>query len=266
MREWYRVLDMEDPTAPVEIDIYGDIGSSFWDDDAVSASQLLDAIRDAGDREIDVHINSCGGDVFDAFAMMTALRRHKRKVTCHIDGIAASAASYVACAADEVVMSSVAWMMIHDASAYVCGNAGEIREEADRLDHIDEQISAIYSKRGDPDTDFRALMADETWLDAEGALAVGLADGVEEAVATAAHVDTRCITDLGRVPGPVLAMVAADDGARNVPDDGTGAGDGESTIGAETGAGVQEDPAADAGQEPDIVVIDGHLYTRGQEI
>ena len=94
----------------VDIDIYGDIGEDVFgeSDTSVGAKAFLDMLRGAKGKAIDLHVNSGGGSVFDAFAMMTALANHDGKVTAHVDGVAASAASFLLAAADEERMSSAA--------------------------------------------------------------------------------------------------------------------------------------------------------------
>ena len=189
-REWFRVT--RNDAEAVEIDIYGDIGESidWWtgEKEGVGAKAFLDTMRDAKGKAVDLHINSGGGSVADAYAMMTAIAAHDAKVTAYVDGLAASAASYLTAAADEVVMSSVAWMMIHDATTFCWGGSEDMRAAADFLDKTNRHIAEIYAKRsGTHDVgDFEAAMSETTWFDAEGALEWGLVDRVEEAVAVAA--------------------------------------------------------------------------------
>lgn len=174
-----------DDAEHVDIDIYGDIGDSWWDDNNVTAKEFLDLIRDADGKQIDLHINSAGGSVFDAYAMMAALRAHNGRVIAHVDGIAASAASYLIAAADEIAIARDAWMMIHNASGHVAGNAEDMRECAEWLDKIDDQIAGIYADRaeGSKDKDYYAsAMAETTWYTAEDAVENGLADYIEDGV------------------------------------------------------------------------------------
>ena len=180
----------------VTIDLYGDIGRDEWsDEESVGAKEFIDAVREARGKAIDLHVNSGGGSVFDAFAMMTALSQHDGKVTAHVDGIAASAASFLLAGADEVRMSSAGFIMIHDASTVAWGNSQQIRETAEWLDMIDHQLAGIYAKRGNRTAEeFKAAMDATTWLDAEQAVEWGLADHIDEAVAAAA-----CITADKRV-------------------------------------------------------------------
>ena len=182
-REWYNV---QNSAEEVQIDIYGDIGDSWWSD-SVSAKQLLDAISAAKGKPITLCINSGGGSVFDAFAMMSALKAHDAKVTARVDGVAASAASFILAAADEVVMSSVAWIMIHDATVYEYGRAEDLRKTADWMDRVNDQLAGIYAKRCRRTKDeFADAMHETTWYTADEALEIGLVDSVSEVVAIAA--------------------------------------------------------------------------------
>ena len=186
MRKWYECR-YDQLTNSARLDIYGDIGESWWDDAAVSAKDVLGFIAGLDDATpVELHVNSGGGSVFDAFAIMTALKSHPAKVTAYVDGLAASAASYLIAAADEIVVSEVAWLMIHNASGLCLGNASDMDKTADELRRIDAAIASIYEKRAGTGHDFAADMADETWYDAAAAVEVGLADRIEEAVGVAA--------------------------------------------------------------------------------
>ena len=140
-REWYRVT--RDEADVIDIDIYGDIGETYdwWtgEKEGIGAKSFLDTLREAKGKAVNLQINSGGGSVSDAYAMMTAISNHDGKVTAYIDGLAASAASFLVAAADEVVMSSVAWMMIHNASIFCWGNAEELRAQAEYLEKVDAQ-------------------------------------------------------------------------------------------------------------------------------
>ena len=186
---WFRVT--RDTAEEVDIDVYGDIGEStdWWtgEKEGMGAKAFLDLLREAKGKAVNLHVNSGGGSVVDAYAMMTAIAAHDGKVTAYDDGLAASAASYLVAAADEVVMSSVAWMMIHDATMICWGGAADMRDAAEYLDKTNRHIAEIYAKRSasrDAD-EFAAAMAETTWFTAEEALEWGLVDRVEEAVAAA---------------------------------------------------------------------------------
>ena len=131
---------------------------------------------------IHLRINSPGGSVFGARAMEQALREHKAKVIVHVDGLAASAASFLAMAGDEVVMAKGAMLMIHNAWTIALGNAAELRKTADLLSKIDGTLAQTYADRtGGKVEDIAAQMAEETWFTAEEAVDHGFADAIAEA-------------------------------------------------------------------------------------
>lgn len=251
MRQWY---DIADSSEALRINIYGDIGDAF-DEDSVSASGLLDMLSENKASEVELHVNSGGGSVFDAFAIMTALRNHPGTVTAYVDGLAASAASYLIAAADRVVMSSVAWLMVHDASGLVVGNAEDMRRTASDLERIDASIAAIYAKRSGPGVDWRSLMDDETWLDAEQALELGLADEVEEAVAIAARINWADAHLLDKAPeAAVQALTHVDEPVCNASWNMSDSSEPE-----DDGADPQEQAEPQAQER--VVVLDGIART-----
>lgn len=130
-------------------------------------------------KTIHLRINSPGGSVMDAEAMRTAIAQHPSKVVAHIDGMAASAATSVAIAADEVEMSSGAWWMIHNAWGLVMGGAQEMRDYADLLEKINGNILAEYDRKtGKGEDQVRAWMDAETWFSASEALEHGFVDRI----------------------------------------------------------------------------------------
>lgn len=156
------------------IDSWGE----YWGVSAKEFAQVLDALP-ADVTEIRLHINSPGGEVFDAIALLNALRAHDARVVAIVDGIAASAASVVAVGADELVMAPNSELMIHDAWGLCVGNAADMASMGDLLDHISNNIASIYAaKAGGTTTDWRAAMERESWFSADEAVAAGLADRV----------------------------------------------------------------------------------------
>jgi ATP-dependent protease ClpP protease subunit len=126
-----------------------------------------------------LHINSGGGDVFDAVAIYSGLRNHKATVNVAVDGIAASAASFIAMAGDTVGIEKPARMMIHDASGLVIGNASDMRDMAELLDDVSDTIAEIYADRAGESTDtWRGRMKSETWYSAQQAVDAKLADSI----------------------------------------------------------------------------------------
>lgn len=135
---------------------------------------------------INLRVNSPGGSVFAARAMEQALRAHKGKVVVHIDGLAASAATFVSMAGDEIVMSRGAMFMIHKAWTGMWGNAEDLRKEADLLDKIDGTLAETYAdKTGKDIAAITEWMAAETWFTAQEALEAGFATSIAEAEAKA---------------------------------------------------------------------------------
>ncbi len=130
---------------------------------------------------VHLRVNSPGGDVFAGQAMAQAIREYADDIVVHVDGLAASAASYVAIAGSKVVMAPGAMLMIHDAWTFAIGNGEELRQTAALLDKIDGSIAEAYAaKSGKPAADFAALMDAETWFTAQEAIDQGLADEIAE--------------------------------------------------------------------------------------
>lgn len=152
----------------------------YWETQKVTgANEFRQALaRCAG--PMNVLINSPGGDTFAGADMYTALREYsaqRGRVTCYVTGIAASAASLVAMAGDEIVISDVGMMMIHDPWTLAVGNAGELRELADVLDTVRDAVAAAYVKRtGLSAQRVREMMASERYMTADEAIADGFAD------------------------------------------------------------------------------------------
>ena len=174
MSDWYKIRMSAPRTA--DIDILSDIGG-WWD--GVDAATMVRDIRDLDADEIRLNINSGGGSVFDAVAILNALRQHPAKVTANVLGLAASAASFIACGVDETTMSANSTMMIHDGSGIAVGNAQDMHEMADLLDKLSDNIASIYAAKagGTPDS-WRETMRAETWYTADEAVEAGLADRV----------------------------------------------------------------------------------------
>nr|WP_278101900.1 head maturation protease, ClpP-related [Microbacterium proteolyticum] len=204
-RRW-NVTETGDSSA--QLHIYGVIGG-FWGD--VAAADVVPALRALDVDELHVYINSPGGDVYEGIAIRNALRNHRAHVTVTVDGLAASAASYIAVAGDEVVMASNAEVMIHDAWTIALGNAEEMRVVADDLDRISDNIAGMYAdKAGGTAAEWRAVMKAETWYSAEEAVAAGLADRLDtDAPAAAARFDLSMFAHAGRTAAPAPLIPAA---------------------------------------------------------
>jgi len=151
-----------------------DIIDAYW---GVSAVDFVKEISGISAETIHLRINSPGGDVFEARAMATALRAHKAKVVAHIDGLAASSASWLALAADEVEISQGAFYMIHRSWSFAMGNAADLRKTADLLEKVDGELIAEYSRESGKDVEQVTAWIDaETWFTADEAVEHGFAD------------------------------------------------------------------------------------------
>lgn len=181
----------------------------------VSAKEFAEALAGLGDAsEIRLHINSPGGEVFEGIAIMNQLRAHSARVVAVVDGLAASAASFIACAADETVMGRNAQMMIHDAWGLCVGNAQDMRDLGGRLDKISDNIASVYAaKSGSSIEDARAAMLAETWYSAEEAVAARLADSVAETQQPKNSHDLSVFQYAGREDAPSPAPKATGDEA-----------------------------------------------------
>lgn len=164
-----------------EIFLYSLIdGEGFF---GMSARDVIDQIKNAGDNVsvIELRINSDGGDVFEALAMYNYLKNHKARVKVFIDGLAASAASIVACSG-KIFMPKNAMLMIHNPVGNVYGESEDMRDMAEVLDKIRDNIANVYaSKTGLELEKCIELMNNETWINADEALALGFCDEIIEA-------------------------------------------------------------------------------------
>lgn len=157
--------------------IYDEIG--VW---GVTASDFTAAFKDLPEGDVDIHINSPGGDVFDGLAIYNTIKHSTANTTVYIDGLAASAASFIAMGADTIVMGRNSRMMIHDASTMTYGNAADHEETAAWLNEESDNLADIYAQRaGGKASEWRDTMRAETWYGSESALEAGLIDRIQGA-------------------------------------------------------------------------------------
>lgn len=228
--------------------LYGTIGEDWWDDMAMTAGQFTKELNAYGGEPVDIFVNSPGGNVFDGSTIYSAIKRYPGRVTAHIDGLAASAASYCILSADEVLVSPSATMMIHNAWISATGSAEELRETADVLEKLDSTITGIYrSKTGMGQDEIERMMLAETWMTAAECVEMGFADGFGEDKAIAAHVNKALFARYKHVPVFADAAVgSACNGAARIGGEGSG----------------------DAPKRPEgasFVVINSKLYKIGEE-
>lgn len=172
-------INMKAEETVAELIMYGAIGESYWDEDEISAKSINKALKDlpSSVQTIEVRVNSAGGSVFDGVAIYERLKQHKAKVVAYVDGIAASIASIIIMAADEIIMGDGAQIMIHKPLAPVYGNSDELERMINILDKIEENMVSIYRKRmSESRIEISRMLSEETWFTSDGAIEAGLAD------------------------------------------------------------------------------------------
>lgn len=241
MKNWYSICARNEGA---EISIYDEIGAY-----GVSAKAFLADLGKLPDKApLTLRLNSPGGSVFDAVAIYNALTRHTGAVTVSIDGIAASAASYIAMAGDEIIMPENAFLMIHDPSGMVMGTAADMRSMAEALDKIGASLLRGYAaKSNKPDDEIATLMVAETWLDAKDALDLGFIDRIAEPAKLAASFD---VARFHNAPPEVVAAASEPDEpaapkaqTEDVPDGNT-----------------RPDPETPAPEEPHLAATDATVF------
>ncbi|SHH59228.1 head maturation protease, ClpP-related [Clostridium grantii] len=156
----------------------GYIAQDSWFDDDITPKQFKAELT-ASEGDISVWLNSPGGDVFCASQIYTMLKEYQGNVTVKIDGIAASAASVIAMAGNEILMSPVAMMMIHNPATVIFGEASDLQSGIDMLSEVKESIVNAYEqKTGLSRTKISKMMDAETWFSAKKAVELGFADRV----------------------------------------------------------------------------------------
>lgn len=220
---WYRMRNLADGEA--EVFIYDVIGASFFDD-GITASEFVRELRALEADRIHVRVNSPGGNVWEALAIAQALDEHPAEIWTHIDGIGASAASWVGIRSAKTIMAPKSRLFIHDPHSIVLGNAREMRAEADVLDGIGDDIADFYAAKAalrEPQGEratrdyWRKQMLAETWFSDQQAVDAGLADEIASS-SSASREDRRNTFDTG-----ILAIF------KNTPTDLLRNGDGGAT-------------------------------------
>src|SRR5690625_980053 len=163
----------------VEITIYGDIGSYWWG--STSASDIKKVLDEHKGKDVIVNLNRPGGDAFDGIAIYNQLKKHDGKVFVNVDGWAASAASIIAMAADELIMNTGTMMMIHEASVIAWGTKKKFKSVLNSLEGLDSSLADIYMTRFKGErSEIETFIENETWFTATEAVDIGLADKVNE--------------------------------------------------------------------------------------
>ncbi|MGE6647953.1 ClpP-like prohead protease/major capsid protein fusion protein [Shewanella colwelliana] len=224
-KSWYQIKAQN---GHAELTIYDEIGG--W---GITAKQFARDLQALGKvSSITARIHSPGGDVFEGMAIYNIIKGHPAQKVCHIDGLAASMASVIAMAFDEVIMPANAMMMVHKPWGGTLGDADDMRKYADLLDKVEGNLVGAYAqKTGLSDDELHALLAEETWLTGSEALEKGFADTVTDPLQIAASLSSKRLKDFtnmpdslknlfapqGNTPGAQTPAPAAADAALNSP-------------------------------------------------
>ena len=202
-QSWYSIKAKTNDTA--EISIYDEIG--FW---GVSAASFAQDLKDCGNniKQINLHIHSPGGDVFDGIAIYNLLKNHPANVTVYIDGLAASMASVIAMAGNEVIMPENAMMMIHKPWGIQGGDAEDMRKYADLLDKVENTLIPAYAnKTGKTPEELAEMLSAETWLNGKECVEQGFADKLAEPLVAMASIKSRKLEDFENMPKAMKDML-----------------------------------------------------------
>ena len=182
---WYNIKNVAESDV-TEVMIYDEIGLY-----GVNAKSFVEEIKEIPkSASVLLRINSPGGSVVDGLAIYDAVNRLPQKVTSRIEGIAASMASVIALAADEVVMSENSLYMIHNVWGGEVGDSDDLRKAADLMDKMSDRLVNIYvSKTGKSEEQVRSWMDEETWFDSSEAFESGFINSIEEPIRMAAKFD-----------------------------------------------------------------------------
>ncbi|MEG2264104.1 peptidase [Hafnia paralvei] len=207
MKAWYSIQAKSSGSA--DIRIYDEIG--MW---GITAKQFSDELSAVGQvNQIDLHIHSPGGDVFDGIAIYNLLNKHPAQITVYIDGLAASMASVIAMAGDKVVMPENAMMMIHKPWGISGGNANEMRDYADLLDKVEGVLIPAYaSKTGKSTDELSSMLEGETWLNGRECVEQGFADELLPALNAMARMESKRIEDFVHMPNGIKGMITTPKG------------------------------------------------------
>ena len=202
-QSWYSIKAKASDTA--EISIYDEIG--FW---GVSAASFAQDLKSCGNnlKQINLHIHSPGGDVFDGIAIYNLLKNHPANVTVYIDGLAASMASVIAMAGNEVIMPENAMMMIHKPWGIQGGDAEDMRKYADLLDKVENTLIPAYAnKTGKTPEELAEMLSAETWLNGKECVEQGFADKLAEPLVAMASIKSRKLEDFENMPKAMKDML-----------------------------------------------------------
>lgn len=203
MKSWFNIQAKANDTA--DISIFDEIG--FW---GVTAQQFAKDLKALGNnlKQINLHIHSPGGDVFDGIAIYNLLKNHPAHKTVYIDGLAASMASVIAMAGNEIIMPENAMMMIHKPWGIQGGDADDMRKYADLLDKVENTLIMAYmSKTGKSEQELAEMLSEETWLTGKECVEQCFADKLAEPLVAMASIQSKQLEDYVKMPKEIKAML-----------------------------------------------------------
>ena len=179
MERWNSTIQAADGDAKNTISMLDAIGFDPWSGEGVTAKRISAALRSMDGADVTVNMNSPGGDMFEGLAIYNILREYKGHVTVKVLGLAASAASIIAMAADDLRVARSGFLMIHNGWTIAAGNRHQFREIADMMEPFDAAMGDIYSARTGSDLrSMQKLMDAETWIGGSAAVEQGFADSL----------------------------------------------------------------------------------------
>lgn len=204
---WYTIRAVADNAA--DISIYDEIGG--W---GISAHWFAEELVALGSiTQINLHIHSPGGSIFDGLAIYNLLKNHPARKVVYVDGVACSMASVIAMVGDPVIMPENAMMMIHRPRGIAGGESSDIRDYADLLDKMESVIIPIYAeKTGKSPDDIAALLASETWMSGAECVREGFADKVIQPVRAMAQLHSKRLEEFEHMPQNIKNMIIAPQG------------------------------------------------------
>jgi ATP-dependent Clp protease, protease subunit len=205
----------------IEILLYEQIGADFWSGEGTTAKAFAEDLKKAGAvSKIHLKVNSPGGNVFDGLAIYNTLLSHKASVTAQVDGLAASIASVIICAASEISMGENSMLMVHNPYTSVNGDSNEMRKMADTMDKVKASMITAYRRHTKMSAeDVGALLDAETWMTAEEARTNGFAEKIldpDEPADVAALLASPILARCRHVPAQLTSRVAPGSKERGV--------------------------------------------------
>lgn len=178
MARWNPAVQAADANVDNNINVLEPIGYDPWTGGGVTARRISAALKSIGSKnDVNLTINSPGGDMFEGLAIYNLLREHEGEVNVRVVGLAASAASVIAMGGDNVQIARAGFFMVHNAWVVAAGNRNDLREYADMLEPFDSAMASIYSARtGSKQDEMAKLMDKETWIGGQQAVDQGFAD------------------------------------------------------------------------------------------